>query len=149
MRNVYLDYSTADLGVNKMFHRRSSTSRKVYRSSSDKVLGGVIGGLAAYFDVSSFWLRVAFLVLQFTFIPVLVIAYGVAFFIMPKGPHLSRQEDHAVASHKKTYPVEPAPVGAMNELTKQYDQIEDKIRRLEDYVTSREFALSRKFEELT
>ncbi|EGD56958.1 PspC domain-containing protein [Gordonia neofelifaecis] len=38
----------------------SRPSRRLTRSSSDKMLGGVAGGIAEYFGVDSTWVRVAF-----------------------------------------------------------------------------------------
>ena len=38
-------------------------SRKLYRSKTDRQLGGVCGGLAQYFGVDSTAIRVAFVVL--------------------------------------------------------------------------------------
>lgn len=37
-------------------------SRRLYRSTTDRVLGGVCGGLAAYFDMDPVAVRVAFIV---------------------------------------------------------------------------------------
>lgn len=41
---------------------QTSGSKKLHRSSSDKMIAGVCGGLADYFGVDSTWVRVAFAV---------------------------------------------------------------------------------------
>ncbi|AVM01247.1 PspC domain-containing protein [Gordonia iterans] len=38
----------------------SSSNKRLTRSSSDKMLGGVCGGLARYFGVDATWVRIAF-----------------------------------------------------------------------------------------
>lgn len=38
----------------------SSSHKRLTRSSSDKMLGGVCGGLARYFGVDATWVRIAF-----------------------------------------------------------------------------------------
>ena len=59
--------------------------KKLGRSGKDRILGGVLGGVAEYFKVDATLLRVAWLVLvSFTgFIPG-IIAYIAAIFIVPK-----------------------------------------------------------------
>lgn len=39
------------------------TERKLYRSTSDRVVGGVCGGLGDYFAVDPVWFRIGFVVL--------------------------------------------------------------------------------------
>lgn len=38
----------------------SQPKKRLFRSSTDRMLGGVAGGLAEYFGVDSTWVRVAF-----------------------------------------------------------------------------------------
>ena len=46
----------------------SYTSKKrVFRNSDDKVIGGVCGGIAAYFDIDTIWIRLFFVVAIFGF----------------------------------------------------------------------------------
>lgn len=61
--------------------------RKLYRSNDDKIVAGIIGGIAEYFDVDSVFLRVIWiLILVFTgFIPA-IIAYLLALLVVPRKP---------------------------------------------------------------
>ncbi|MCX5791151.1 MAG: PspC domain-containing protein [Elusimicrobia bacterium] len=61
--------------------------KHLYRSDSNKVLAGVIGGLGEYFEVDPVVLRLAFvfLLLATAVVPG-VIAYLAAVFIVPRRP---------------------------------------------------------------
>lgn len=48
------------------------SSRRLYRSTDDAVLGGVLSGIAAYFNVNPLWTRLVFILLLF-------ISFGFAF----------------------------------------------------------------------
>lgn len=59
-------------------------NKKLYRSKKDKLVAGVLGGMATYFDTDATVIRVGFIVLlAFTgFFPG-VVAYAVATLLMP------------------------------------------------------------------
>jgi len=115
--------------------------RKIVRSEKDRVIFGICGGIAEYMDVSSFWVRVIFIVLQFTVAPIMILLYIVARFLMPAAMPDVETLEHEIES-LRDQPVDLAV------LEKQFDLIESKVRILEDYVTSKEFILKRKFENL-
>ncbi|MEK7612347.1 MAG: PspC domain-containing protein [Patescibacteria group bacterium] len=59
--------------------------KKLYRSETNKVFGGVIGGLGEYFDVDAVLLRLLYVFLTFmSGIAPGIIAYIIALFIVPK-----------------------------------------------------------------
>jgi len=117
---------------------------RLRRSSQDKVIFGICGGLADYLGISSFWIRAIALIVQFTVFPVLIIVYVVAHIIMPKNAHepppLGSTLDHSWS--------EPHSTPDLQVLERDLDTVEKKVRILEDYVTSKEFVLKRKFENL-
>ena len=59
--------------------------KKLYRSSTNKVTAGIIGGLGEYWDIDPVVLRLAFvfLILITGLVPG-VLAYVIALFIVPK-----------------------------------------------------------------
>lgn len=62
--------------------------KKLYKSEFDQILTGVIGGLGEYFTIDPTVLRVAFVVLVLvTGIFPGIIAYIIAYFIIPEKPH--------------------------------------------------------------
>ena len=59
--------------------------KKLYRSETNKVFGGVIGGLGEYFGVDPVFLRLIWvLVVIFTGLFPGVLAYIISLFIVPK-----------------------------------------------------------------
>jgi len=63
-------------------------TKKLYKSSSDKVLAGVIGGVGEYFDTDPTLLRLGYVLLAIlTHVFPALIAYVIAALIVPKNPH--------------------------------------------------------------
>jgi phage shock protein C len=61
-------------------------AKKLYRSTTDKMLGGVAGGLAEYFDIDSTLIRVLFIVVVFLGGGG-IIAYIILWIVVPQKPH--------------------------------------------------------------
>jgi len=62
--------------------------KKLYKSEHDEVLTGIIGGIGEYFTIDPTVLRIGFVVLVLiTGIFPGVIAYILAYFIIPERPH--------------------------------------------------------------
>lgn len=113
----------------------------LYRSRSGKILG-VCKGLAEYFDFPVFWLRAIALVLLFVSgIWPMIIVYFVAAVLMKPGPILpleteSEQEFYnSYASSRRM---------ALHRLKRTYDNLDRRIRRIEDIVTDREYDWERR-----
>jgi phage shock protein C len=61
-------------------------AQKLYRSTTDKMLGGVAGGLAEYFDIDSTLVRVLFIVVVFLGGGG-IIAYIILWIVVPQKPY--------------------------------------------------------------
>jgi phage shock protein PspC (stress-responsive transcriptional regulator) len=61
----------------------ADTDRRLFRSQDDAVLGGVLSGLAAYFNVNPLWTRLIFLLVVFISAGVGAIAYLIFWIILP------------------------------------------------------------------
>jgi phage shock protein C len=108
----------------------------LYRSRNGIILG-VCRGIADCFDFSVFWARVITLALLFFtgFWPVMIL-YFVAALLMKPEPVIPIETDEEqefydsyVHSHR----------GATDRLKRRYENLERRIRRMEDHVTGREF----------
>ena len=61
----------------------TGTKRKVYRSRSDKILGGVCGGLAEYFNIDSLIVRAIWILLVFMTNWAALLIYVLAWILVP------------------------------------------------------------------
>ena len=76
--------------------------RKLYKSDTDKILAGVIGGVGEYTDIDPTVLRLVFIVLAImTGIVPAIIGYIVAVLVIPKNPHTKVHHAEYTESHHK------------------------------------------------
>lgn len=62
----------------------TSVKKRLTRSSTDRILAGVLGGIGEYFDISSTRVRILFAIFSMIFAGTLVLGYIAAIFIIPK-----------------------------------------------------------------
>jgi phage shock protein C len=115
--------------------------RGIYRSRQGAIFG-VCRGLAVHFDFSVFWVRfIAIALLVFSGLWPAMILYLLAALVMKPEPVMpissqgERQFYDAYASSRHE---------AAQRLKRRYDGLEDRIRRMEDVVTSREYDWERR-----
>ena len=114
----------------------------IYRARNGVFLG-VCKGIAEYFDLSVFWVRMA-MVIVFIFSgfwPVIGVYLVAAFFMKPKPvkPIESEEEREFYDSYVHS------PKTAAQRLKKKFEELEKRIRRMEDKVTGREYEWERRF----
>lgn len=108
----------------------------MYRSR-DGIILGVCRGIAEYFDFSIFWVRgITLLFFLFSGFWPLAVIYFIAALLMKPAPaipiHTSEeQEFYNSYVHSRK--------GAADRIKRRYRNIEGRIQRLEDTVTTREF----------
>lgn len=123
--------------------------RGPYRARDGAILG-VIKGLAEYFSFPVFWMRVigVFFMLATGFWPAVFVYLIVALIMKPtpreyaqpcgnQGSYESGQSAQSGRYSQETS-CRPQPSRAQ-QLKKRFDRLEQRIRRMEDVVTSREF----------
>ncbi len=114
----------------------------IYRSRNGVFLG-VCKGIAEYFDFSVFWVRMALIVVFIFsgFWPVIGIYLVAAFFMKPKPvkPIESEEEQEFYDSYVHS------PKTAAQRLKKKFEDLERRIRNMEDKVTGREYEWERRF----
>ena len=100
------------LGVAVLVASRRTTSFKwpergtrLYRSRSDRWIGGVIGGLGAYFGVDPVALRIVTILLTLVGLGSLVVAYIVMWIVVPEEPLAS----HPASPAPAPWPERPVP----------------------------------------
>jgi phage shock protein C len=114
----------------------------IYRSR-DGVFLGVCKGIAEYFDFSVFWVRMVLIVVFIFsgFWPVIGVYLVAAFFMKPKPvkPLESEEEQEFYDSYVHS------PKTAAQRLRKKFEDLERRIRNMEDKVTGREYEWERRF----
>lgn len=114
----------------------------IYRARNGVFLG-VCKGIAEYFDFSVFWVRMI-LVVVFIFSgfwPVIGVYLVAAFFMKPKPvkPIESEEEREFYDSYVHS------PKTAAQRLRKKFEELDRRIRSMEDKVTGREYEWERRF----
>lgn len=136
-------YHAAGFGRGKGPYRRLrerfddiTGDRRIYRSRRG-ILLGVCRGLAEHFDLSVFWVRVAvLLIFVFTgFWPIGVI-YIIAGLIMRPAPVVPLQNTNDREFYES---YTSSRESAIQRLKRKFDTIDQRIRRMEHTVTSRDF----------
>ena len=122
--------------------RYNNSKRGLYRSRDGVVLG-VCRGWAEYFDLSVFWVRagMVFVLLLTGFWPVLGI-YIIAALLMKPKPARPLEDDNEREFYDSYV---HSPRGAASRLKKKFQDLDRRIRRMEDTVTGREYEWERKF----
>ncbi len=67
--------------------------KRLYRSRKNKVIFGLVGGLAQYFNIDASLLRVLWLIFTFLGIGGLFIVYIIAYFVVPLEPEMTNTEN--------------------------------------------------------
>jgi phage shock protein C len=62
--------------------------RKLRRSRSNRILGGVCGGLAEFFGLSSFWFRLLFIILALPGGLPGIVPYLILWLVVPLEPRM-------------------------------------------------------------
>ncbi|MGM0419842.1 MAG: PspC domain-containing protein [Bacillota bacterium] len=90
--------------------------KRLYRSRRDRLLAGVCGGIAEYFEIDPILVRLLFVLLFFT-AEAGVIAYVIAWIIIPEKP-VEREEGDAVSTEdedERFFSEGGAPVNKANQ----------------------------------
>ncbi len=67
--------------------------KRIYRSKDDRIIAGICGGLAEYFNIDATLIRLAF-VFIFIFQGIGLIAYLISWFIIPEKPTEKTKEEY-------------------------------------------------------
>lgn len=115
---------------------RLASSRGIYRSRRG-IFMGVCRGLAEYFNFSVFWTRiiaiVLFLFTGFWPVGVMYIVAGLMLKMEPVSPLRNEKDQEFYDSYTRSRH------SAVQRVKRKFDNIERRIQRMEDTVTSREF----------
>ena len=122
---------------------RSYDNRRGLYRSRDGVLLGVCRGVADYFDLSVFWVRMAVVLIFLLsgFWPVLGVYLAAALLMKPSPVRPIESEDEQEFYDSYVH----SPRSAAQRLKRQFDNIDRRIRRMESTVTGKDYDWERRF----
>jgi phage shock protein C len=113
-----------------------SGRKTLYRSRNGLILG-ICRGVADRYDIPAFWIRVGVIVLMVTTTvwPVVLVYFGIGFLLKPEPiiPFTNESEDEFYGSFTNSRSM------ALHRLKKKFDQLQNRLHRMENVVTSKEF----------
>lgn len=125
-----------------------SGRNRLYRNRQDGVIAGVCAGIADYFGFDLVATRVIVGVAAVFFSPFVLIVYIVLALVLetkPEEPPERRDESRERVSRR----VRSEPHATLNSVRFRFRELDQRLQRIEKYVTSDRFSLDREFEGLS
>lgn len=119
--------------------------RRFYRSSDRAVIAGVCAGVAEYFGFNLKATRVLAVISLLCAMPVTLLIYFGAVFLVPSAPTLHRRPDHDPDFEQA---LRSAPRQTLSDVRRRLQSMDGRLARLERYVTSSRFDLDQEFRNL-
>lgn len=115
----------------------NGSSRKLYRSN-DGVIFGVCGGIAEYFDLSRWGVRLVWVLMTIFGLPFSILAYFALGLILKRRPYEpvvsgSSADDWTHASSSEM----------LERLTRRFAALDERLQRMESVVTSPGYRIDR------
>jgi len=119
--------------------RYESVNRnRLYRNRKRGILAGVCAGIADWTGFNLTALRVIVVLLAIPFTPTIVIGYLLMALLVPVAPdNLYRDEDE----EKFWRETRRAPVEGVSNLNQRFKRLDQRLQRLEAWLTSREYRI--------
>lgn len=118
---------------------------RLYRDTRNGMMFGVCAGIAEYFAVQPWMVRVFWALGLLMFAPPTVVTYLVLAAMLPKKPeqlYRNREEERFWQG------VRVDPAQSFSELRHRFRELEQRLRRMESYVTSRSYRVQREIDDL-
>lgn len=122
------------------YPKHSINPHKLYKDSEAGVVGGVIAGISSYFGFNVKMARLAFCLGTLAFFPPFVIGYAVLFFVLENKPLVSPVDSREGEFWKN---VSQNPKDAVASMRHNLRVLEDRLRKLEGHIISREFEFTK------
>lgn len=123
--------------------------KTLYRDPKNAKLGGVCAGIAEYFAIEAWLVRLlvisAFLFTAGIFV---IIAYILTYFLLDEMPEKQQWQQTTYKKYKvknKAWQTGDSAPQILENISIELDQIQQNIEQMEDYVTSFEYKINREF----
>jgi len=126
---------------------------KLYLDRRHRRICGVCAGIARYFGVEVWVVRGIAITGLIFMASIVVPAYFIAAFVLPKGPEENMADSTETAAEDHSSPAPElgtrlSPRGSLRNVQADLDQLELKLRRMESHVTSGQFELQRELKRI-
>lgn len=145
------------------YHRKS---RRLFKNPDRAKLCGVCAGLSEFFDLETWVVRLITISFFLFSGGTAVVAYFVACFIMDPKPgsksnkgcfgnekkrykHSDSEQRQYKPSVKEVWRKGKAPTETLHKVENSFSKMEEKLREMESYVTSKKYQLDKEFEKMT
>ncbi|MBX3690253.1 envelope stress response membrane protein PspC [Dokdonella sp.] len=128
-----------------MRRREPWRAQRFYRDPANGKVMGVCAGIADYFGWNVTWVRVIAIVALLWLNVVTLIAYVALGMLWPVKPERPYDWD---TGEEYWQSVRRSATGTFREVRQRFRELDQRLQRLEGYVTSRHHDLDRKFREL-
>lgn len=150
-------------------------NKQLFRDSDNGRIAGVCAGIANYFGLERWLVRILAVTAFFLLAgPFMFVAYLACWFILEKKPanyqdptiavdphqaagkgwrnsagrHSSSADGETVAVKTKVWQAGEPPAAVLSNIARRFNDSEQRLRKMEKYVTSREYQLSREIDKL-
>lgn len=128
-----------------MSYQETYPRRRFQRSKDRAIIAGVCAGLADYFGFNLKATRVLAVISLFMAMPITLLAYFGAVFLIPAAPDDKRRAAYDADFRRA---VRSAPAQTLGDVRRRYQSLDRRLARLERYVTSPRFDLDQEFRKL-
>lgn len=128
-------------------HQRDPKARpsRLYRNRKRGKVSGVCAGVADYFGISTFVVRLAALISLFMFTFPTLVCYVLATILLDPAPEFTYQSEEEKEFWRQ---VRVKPSESLSRLRHKFRDQEQRLRNMEAFVTSSEARLHREFRDL-
>ena len=134
----------------------AKSSRRFYRDRDRAILGGVCAGLATYLGFNLKVTRILAFIAFLTAMPVAIIAYLAAVFLIPSESHgdhdvaavgYYRRRKRREAKEDKRNVESPKSLIA-DDINRRCESLDERLKRLEKHITSKRYQLDQELSRL-
>ena len=126
-----------------------TTGRRLYRDADRAVLGGVCAGLATYLGFNLKVTRLLCIIAFLCAFPFAVVAYLAAVLVVPSSSSRIYDDEIREAHRKEALREEILRAKpAVRDLRERYREMDERLARIEKYVTSSRYKLDEEFRRL-
>lgn len=128
-----------------MYDHNDFRPRRLYRSTKDSRAAGVFSGIAEYLNVSVGFTRLLGVIAILMTFPLGLFAYVIAALVLKPMPASAYHED---VDYRFVRSIRRSPEETFSNVRYRFRNIENRLRKMERYVTSSRYDLDKEFDEL-